>query len=246
MAQPIPGPLLYEEGRSSSGAREFFGNMPLDLPINPDSVCFMDDFTMLHGKALNQTDMYDVVKDSSASIAMTDAHGGVVVLTSAATTDNDGVLLQCTTQLVKLQSNKKLWFEARYQTSDADDSDNFVGLAKQAATNPEAVVVAGLARIGFQINEGDASILFVSDNGTVTTSTDTGIDASDATDVVLGFHYNGSKIDVYVNRMKVLSGLTPTVVVGTDLLSPACFHLSGNATGTHTGKLDYLMMVAER
>lgn len=246
MPQPIPGALVYESAGSNTGPRAFFANMPLDTAINPDYISFFDDFTILHGKALNGTDMYDVVKDASASAAFVDAHGGAVILSSAATTDDDGALLQCLNQFIKLQSNKKAWFEAKIQVSVAAQCDMFIGLAKAAATNPEAVIAASLARVGFELVDGAADLYFTTCNATSISRTDTGVDVANATDIIVGFYFNGTNCDVYVNRNKVLSGLLPGIVVGTDLVSPAFFELSGDASGTHTGTMDYWMAVVER
>lgn len=248
MSQPIPGALVYESAGSNTGPRAFFANMPLDTSINPDYISFFDDFTILHGKALNATDMYDAsVKDASASVALSaDILGGGATLSSQATTDNDGATLQCLNQFLMLQSNKKAWFEAKIKVSIAADCDMFIGLAKQIATNPEDIIASTLARVGFELVDGDASLMFSTCTGSVISRTDTGIDMADATYMIVGFYFNGTTCDVYVNRSKVLTGLLPGLVVGTDLVSPAFFGLSGSATGTHTRAIDYWMAVVER
>lgn len=246
MSQMIPGPLTYDE-RSSSDTREFFKLMPLDAgQVNPDLISFFDDFTGLHGKALNATDMYDVVKDAGAAVAVADVLNGVARITCTNTTDNDGGLLQMNNGCFARVTGKKLWFEASVKIHDADDCDMFVGLAEQAATDPEAVAVDAIHRLGFELNEGAATILFVSGNGTTALKTSTGVSMADTTLTKLGFFYNGSTIDVYVNRVKKLTGIAAGPASSTDLMGLAFMYRSGNATGQHVSEMDYWMVVAER
>lgn len=247
MPQQIPGPLIYEIGRSSSDARAFFSGMPLDVSVNPDYIYFFDDFVGM--KAFNATDSYDVVKDAGASVGIADALGGVVVITSAATTDNDGGLIQQTGGSFARQSGKKLWFEAKVKVSDIDN-DLFVGLAEEAATNPEAVIAAGIHRIGIEVvSDSDSGLgLLMSSNsdGTTLDRATLGKNMVANTYKTLGFYYDGVSIDFYVDRVKVLSGVTPRPASATDLMGIAIYSLSGNNSGTHTLTADYVLVVAER
>lgn len=247
MAQTIPGALIYESGRSNSDARAFFSGMPLDVgQINPDYIVLFDDFTMLHGKALNATDMYDVVKDAGAAVAVQDVLGGVARITSTATTDNDGGLIQCTANSLARTSGKKLWFEARVKVSDADQGEMFVGLAEQAAADPEAVIAATIHRMGFELVDGSAVLNFSNCDGTANSLTSTGVSMSDDTFIKVGFYYDGTTISVYVDRVLKLSGLVPGPASGSGLMTPAFFHLSGDNAGTHTAEIDYYMVILER
>ena len=87
MAVHFTGPILFA-GKDSP--RKWFENLPVDK--NPDYVTYMDDFT---GIALDTTNDWTVVKDSSATAALgADAESGTLVLTSQATTDDDGASVQ--------------------------------------------------------------------------------------------------------------------------------------------------------
>ncbi len=245
--QTIPGNLEYEYGKSNSVSREFFGGLPLDAgQVNPDFVTFFDDFTVLAGKALNSTDMYDVVKDASATVAAPDVLNGVARITSANTTDNDGGLIQMTNGCFALTSGKRLWFEAMVKVSDIDH-DMFIGLAEQAATDPEAVIAATIHRVGIEVTEANgAGLRFANGNGTTVDYTSLGVDMVAATYIKVGFYFNGVTLDVFVNRIKKASGIVPRPASGTDLMGLAFFNLSGSATLQHVADLDYWMVISER
>lgn len=216
----------------------WFRDIPLDK--NPDYVVLWDDFVMVDD---DQTNDWTVVKDTGASVGIAaDTLNGRLLLSSAATTDDDGSSVQGN-EIFKAQANKKIWFETKLQLSDADQMDAYAGLTINFATNPEAVLTA-TDRIGFQINDGNASILCKTENGGNETSTDSGIDAADATDVQLGFLVDGTGlVEFYVNRNKVASHTTN---ITTTELTPALFELSGDATGTKSMSVDYIGVWAQR
>ena len=86
MAVHFTGPVLFA---GKDGQRKWFENLPIDK--NPDYVVYMDDFT---GVALDNTNDWTVVKDSSASAAIAaDVVNGAVTLSSQATTDNVGAIV---------------------------------------------------------------------------------------------------------------------------------------------------------
>ena len=62
MAVHFTGPILFA---GKDGQRQWFENLPIDK--NPDYLVYMDDFT---GVALDSTNDWTVVKDSSASAAI--------------------------------------------------------------------------------------------------------------------------------------------------------------------------------
>lgn len=196
---------------------------------------------------MNQGFNYNIVKDTGASVAIdADAENGVLKLSSAATTDNDGATIQNHQTQFLLKNNKKLWFEARVKVSSAADCDMFVGLADEIATNPEDVVTpAGIPRVGFEIRDGSANLIGVVDNDTATTDTTTGKAASDDTFVKLGFRVDGGHVRYYINRALVGSVAIPSAIAAITL-GPTFFGLSGSATGTHTRSIDYILAVQER
>jgi hypothetical protein len=56
---------------------------------------------------------------------------------------------------------------------------------------------------------------------------------------------DGASIRFYVNRRLVSTQAIPSAIAAVTL-GPAFMHLSGNATGTHTAAIDYVLVAQER
>jgi hypothetical protein len=152
MAVHFTGPVLFA---GKDGQRKWFADLP--VANNPDYVVYMDDFT---GIAIDKTNDWTELKDTNATVAIgADVLGGVVVLTSEATTDNDGASIQGN-EIFAVAAGRDIWFETKLFITDAegDAMDVCVGLTVNFATNPEAMLTAA-DRIVFQINDGDSNIL---------------------------------------------------------------------------------------
>jgi hypothetical protein len=232
MAVHFTGPVLYA---GVNGSKKWFADLPVG--VNPDYVVLMDDFT---GIALDATSDWTVVKDSGASAAIgADAESGTLILSSAATTDNDGASVQGN-EIFRVASGRDIWFETKCWITDAeeDNMDLCVGLTINFATNPEAMLTA-TDRIVFQINDGGTSILAITEKNGTETSTDTGLDA-EAFSQTLGFHVKGTgSVEFFVNRVKVATHTTN--IPDDENLAVAAMQLSGSATGTKSANIDYLL-----
>jgi hypothetical protein len=215
----------------NSKARKWFNDLP--QAFTPDYVVQWHDFVEVTD---DETNLYTVVKDSGASVAIAgDTANGRLLLTSAATTDNDGASIQGN-EIWLPATGRTIWFETRLQVSTANDMDVFAGLTVNFATNPEAVLAAA-DRIGFQIDEGNASILCKTEAGGTETSTDSGVDAVNATDVVLGFKIiDTTQVEFYVNRNLVATHTTN--IPATELTFGFC-EISGTNLGTLSMSVDY-------
>lgn len=237
------GPFLNRDFGGFDRPRALFSKLPVGVDGLCDTAVFFDDFIC---SALNATDTWEVIKDTSATVlAGSDLDSGQAIITSQATTDNDGGSMQMTAASFLCKSGKDLWFETRVKVSDADQGEMFVGLAEAFATNPEAVIVNGIARVGFELIDGAATINTVIDNDTSPTRTVLSSSMADATFVRLGFRTEGASVRFYVNRALVSTQSIPAAIAAV-ALSPALFHLSGNATGTHTMHIDYVLAAQER
>jgi hypothetical protein len=237
------GPFINRDLSGQDRPRAIFSKMPIGVDMLADFHVFFDDFI---GTAVNATDTYTVVKDTSATVTFGgDDENGSVKLTSAATTDNDGASIQLAETSFLVKSGKKLMFEARVKVGDADQGEMFIGLADNFATNPEGVIASGLARIGFELIDEAATINTVIDNASSSTRTVLSSSMSDDTYVRLGFATDGGSIRFYVNRSLVSTQSIPAAIAAITL-GPAFFHLSGNATGTHVANCDYVLVCQER
>ena len=244
MATHFKGPILY------SAARKGLEN--LQVGVWPDQAVFLDDFT---GIALDATNDWTVVKDSSATAAISaDTATGVLALTSAATTDNDGASIQGN-EIFQLPTTdgEKLYFESRFFASSTAGSgvgqmDIWVGLTENFATNPENAFLA-TNRIGFQLDDGSSLTRLISESGGTETETElaAAYNLTDDTYVTLGFiATKGTSTDTvqfYYNRQLVG---THTTNVPTALLTPAMVEVSGDATGTKSMSVDYVMAAVDR
>lgn len=236
------GPILGVD-KYNANTKGWYSNLPMQA--SPDYFVWMDDFVGVDAD-YSANAVWGVVKDSGAGVANTaDQTNGIVTLTSAATTDNDGALIQTAQTFAKLVSGKKAWFKAAIKLSDADQQDVFVGLATAAATNPEAVLAVD-DYIGFKVTDESAVIYAVSDKtgASAAASTSTGKSAADATEVKVGFYFDGTSAHFYVNGDYVCSQSSTTIP--TVALDVAIFSLSGSATGTRTLIVDYVYYCAER
>ena len=174
------GPILFSGKGNSKG---WFENLPIDR--NPDYMVYMDDFT---GVALDSTNDWTVVKDSSASAAIAaDVVGGAVTLSSQATTDDDGASIQGN-EIFAVASGRDIWFETKITPTDAEgDAMDITQANSNFATNPEAMLTAA-DRIVFQVDDGDSNIDCVTEKDGTATTTDSGVDIASGTAVTLGFH----------------------------------------------------------
>jgi hypothetical protein len=230
------GPHLNRQFYLEDRPRAFFSSLPIGLDANDYQFNFFEfNETLVSGQLAT-------IKDSGATVATS---GSDLVITSTATTDNDGGAVLATNLSYLVKNGKNLWFEARVKVSDADDGEMFIGLSETFATNPEAVLVAGIARVGFELVEGSAVVRMVVDNDTATTRELSGISMADDEYITLGFRTMNDQVLFYANRSLIGRMSIPTAIAA-KLMGPAFFHLSGNATGTHTAHCDYIMVAQER
>ena len=238
MAVHFTGPILHA---GKDGTRKWFSNLP--ITASPDYVVYMDDFT---GVALDTTNDWTLIKDSSASGALgADAESGTLVLSSQATTDNDGASVQGN-EIYALASGRDIWFETKLTPTDAEGSamDICVGLTVNFATNPEAMLTAA-DRIVFQVDDGDSNIDCVTEKDGTATTTDSGIDVASGTAVTLGFHVKGTtSVEFFVNRLLVATHTAN--LPDNENLAIGAMELSGSATGTKSMAIDYLFTCQTR
>lgn len=238
------GPFLNRDLGGFDRPRSIFSGLPIGIDGYLDYCIDFDDFNR---SLSDQTNDWITIIDTSCTALMGtgDVENGALTLLSAATTDDVGASIQRAETVFLCKAGKQLWFEAMVKASDADQHDMFVGLCDNHATDPEACVVGGVARVGFELVDGAADILCVIDDDTTATKTDSGKDMADDTYVRLGFRTDNSAIRYYVDRTLVLTTTIPAAIAAVTL-GPTFFNLSGNATGTHSAKIDYIFAAQKR
>ena len=244
MATHFKGPILY------SAAQKGLEN--LNIGVWPDQCTKWDDFVMELDTG------WTVVKDAGADVSIAaDVANGVLVITSAATTDDDGGSIQAN-EIFRLPNvqGEMVYFETRIYVDSTSGSgvgqmDAFWGLCENFTTNPEAgFLVAN--RIGFQMDEGSSSLRLITEKGgtekeSVLATTHDLVDGAYAT---LGFTATKGKltggtevVQFYINKQLVG---THTENVPTENMTPAIISVSGDATGTKSMGIDYVLAAQDR
>ena len=238
------GPLMYSGEGRTTGMGTWFKNLPMQL--NPDYSVQFDDFT---GIALDNTNdwTYSQLTSGTAAI-LADAIDGWLQIAGTGS-DDTGASIQGN-EIWQAQASKKIYFETRIVTSDADQMDIFVGLCENG-TLSTSVPFATNNQIGFLVTDGDASIEAICDSGGVATETDTGVDFADGSvsggtisgDRRLGFVVTGTgKVEFYVDRVLKV---TTTDNIPTSQLTTWVAAVAGEATANKVD-CDYLFTAAQR
>lgn len=175
----------------------------------------------------------------SATEALTDAAGGVLLITND-DADNDADFFNKVGESFSFESGKKLWFKSRFKVSDATQSDFIIGL--QITDTTPLDVTDG---VFFQKDDGDASLDFhVEKDGTATTASAVATIVDD-TYVTVGFYYNGSdELQYFVDDAKV--GTSVTTNLPDDEVLTVSFGIQNGEAAAKTMSIDYILAVKER
>lgn len=132
----------------------------------------------------------------SATEALTDADGGVLLVTNDAA-DNDADFFQKVGESFLMEAGKESWFKARFKVSDATQSDFVIGL-QVTDTSP----LDATDGIYFMKDDGDALLdVYCRKNATTGSTSATGIaTVADDTYLTVGWYYDGkSSVKYFVN-----------------------------------------------
>jgi hypothetical protein len=175
----------------------------------------------------------------SATEALTDADGGVLLITNDAA-DNDLDFFQKVGESFKFESGKKLWFKARFKVSDATQSDFVMGL--QITDTTMLDVTDG---VFFQKDDGDANLDFhVEKDNTATSATAIHTVVAD-TYLTVGFFYDGvSEVKYYVDDVHL--GTSATTNLPDDEELTVSFGLQNGEAAAKTMSIDYILVAKER
>lgn len=226
-------PTRFPNGVTNRGPADQFAKLLLPDPTAM-ATYFNDFFTY---DASDWTITTVELGAGSASEAIADEDGGVLLITNAAG-DNDADFFQSTGESWTFEGGKRLFFKARFKVSDATQSDIVFGL--QVRDTTPLMVSDG---VFFQKDDGDAN-LDVHVKATADTAEAAVATLADDTYVEVAFFYNGDdEVVFFVNGAAVVS-LATTNLPSTELT--LSFGVQNGAAAVKTMSVDYVFVAKER
>ncbi len=235
----MPSPVRFTSGISTREKLSAFGDFP--LPDWTQWHLWYDDF-----------DNYQVAQWVVTRVGTTptevvqNADGGVLLLTMAATDDSSASLqwsgndLATTAETFRFAVGKRLFYKARFQVSDALQSDFVLGL-QITDTTPLAVSDG----VYFRKDDGDTNLDFVVIKASVATTETAFSTVASATWTELAFYYDGKsgikffKDDVHLGT-SVLTNLPDTEELTISI------HMQNGEAVAKTMSLDFIFVAKER
>ncbi len=166
---------------------------PLNYHINHDKWDAIRQYVDLRAAVRLEDDFlgsptaaWAVTKTGAGTNVLTDIANGVLLITNAAA-DNDKVQYLSNGQSFILKPGFPVYVEGRFKISDVLQSDFFFGLV-----DAEYLGASTANGVYFHKDDGDANLDIAVEDTTTVVTADTGIDAVDATWLVLAFHYDGA------------------------------------------------------
>lgn len=240
-------PVRYPQGVSSAAKVSAYSKPVLwDMPaLDPTKlIIYWEDFLNSYGASSAVATNFIITTTElgvgSASEVITDADGGVLLITNDAA-DNDADFFQTVGELFKFDTTnkKQLWFKARFKVSDATQSDFVMGL--QIRDTSPLDVTDG---VFFMKDDGDANLdFYVEKDSTQSSATAIATVAND-TYLTVGFHYDGSAVYYYVDD--VLKGSLATTNLVNDEELTVSFGIQNGEAVAKTMSVDYILVAKER
>lgn len=169
---------------------------------------FVKDFDIGAATPLNWT----VTKVGTGTITVGSQDQGVITLTNSAA-DNDALSCQIKNPHFVFRSGKDSWFATRFKINDATQSDALIGMTGLDTTpiggvgTEETGVADG---VFFYKIDGQTDLRFASRKGGVTVAQKSAIATlADATNVFIGWHYDGTEFKIYVADVLVATVAAP-------------------------------------
>lgn len=211
-------------------------NAPMGDFILPDMTkahVYMEDFDYYTAADWTVTEV------GIATQALTDADGGVLLVTNAAA-DNDSSFSQKVGESYLFEAGKKLWFDCRFKVSDATQSDVVVGL--QITDTTPLDVTDG---VFFLKADGAATADFLVEKDNTATTSSAVATLADDTYIRLSFYYDGkSAIKYFVDG--VHQGTSVTTNLPDDEVLTISFGVQNGEAVAKTMSVDYIMVAKER
>lgn len=182
---------------------------------------------------------WTITETGVATQALTDADGGQLLITNAGG-GTDASWSQKVGESFLVEAGKKLWFKAKFQVSDATQSNVVMGL-QITDTTPVAVSDG----IFFRKDDGDTNIDFIVTKDTTPTTQLAVATLADATDITLSFYYNGvDAVEYYAND--VYLGASVVTNLPDDEILTISYGIQDGEAVAKTMTLDYIFAAKER
>ena len=176
----------------------------------------------------------------SASEALTDGDGGILLVTNAAG-DNDHDFFQLVKEGFKYEAGKQLAFNIRFKTNDATETDIVAGL-QLTDTSPLDVTDG----IFFLKSDGAATITFVVEKNSTQSTLDLPNSLADDTFMTLGFVFDPKDQKFHVFQDNVLAGTVVSTNAPDDEEMTVSFGIQNGAAAAKTLSVDYIGAYKER
>ena len=176
----------------------------------------------------------------SASEALADGDGGVLLVTNAAG-DNDHDFFQLVKEGFKFESGKQIGFHVRFKTNDATQTDIVAGL--QLTDTTPLDVTDG---IFFLKSDGAAKISFIVEKDSTQSTLTLPNSLADDTFMTLGFIYDPKDQKFHVFQNNVLAGTVVSTNAPDDEELTLSFGIQNGAAAAKTLSVDYVGAYKER
>ena len=176
----------------------------------------------------------------SASEALADGDGGVLLVTNAAG-DNDHDFFQLVKEGFKFESGKQIGFHVRFKTNDATQTDIVAGL--QLTDTTPLDVTDG---IFFLKSDGAATISFIVEKDSTQSTLTLPNSLADDTFMTLGFVYEPKDQKFHVFQNNVLAGTVVSTNVPDNEELTVSFGIQNGAAAAKTLTVDYIGASKER
>jgi hypothetical protein len=199
ISDTMPGAQRVSAGGNTLGLWDYAPSIPA-FPIGPNVRCFVWTFDAPQDALTDAVDANayrwnETASGSGTPLAVTDVVGGGAIFTNGASDDNY-YFYESGAEIAQLVATYDVWFEIILQVSDATQSDLFAGLCARLASGN--LFDNRVDCVGFRKDDGDTNIDLETDiTGETATSSAAQGTLADATDISLGFHYNGKDERVY-------------------------------------------------
>ena len=234
-------PTRFKNGVTNVSAIDPFNQYGLPSPLLWHT--YFNDFDTYTAAEWTVTDV-----GAGNTQALADGNGGLLLITNDAN-DNDRSESQKVGESFLLTAGKKALFKAKFQVSDATQSDFVIGLCVTDTTLMGAVDGAGVTDgIFFSKDDGDALLDVQCQNNATTGQTRAaGIHTMvDATDVTVSLAYDGiDRLVYYVDDVE-LGALDASSTYLPDTELTVTFALMNGAAAAKTMTLDYIFAAQER